>query len=73
MEFSKAKEIIDIDSTTELPASVIPVKIRNYVQANYPNSVITDWELENGEQHVELNNDVDLVFDLNSDFLRLDD
>lgn len=73
LEFNEAKEITEIDATTQLPNSVIMVEIQNYVQANYPSQVITSWELKLSEQHIELNNDVDLVFDLEGIFLRIGD
>ncbi len=72
LEFNAAKEIIEIESDVQLPDSVIPDGIRTYVQAEYPANFITDWELENGEQHVGLDNDTDLVFNANGDFLRLE-
>jgi len=72
LEFNAAKEITEIDSVTELPDSVIPAKIREYVQAKYSGQFITDWELENGEQHVELDNGTELEFDRDDNFLRVD-
>lgn len=72
LEFNYKKEIIDIDGNTELPHSTISSKIFDYVSINYPNNFITGWEMDEGKQEVELNNGVDLEFDMNNDFLQVD-
>jgi hypothetical protein len=71
LEFDEAKQIMEIESATALPEAVIPVGIRDYVYSNYADRAITDWELENGEQAIELDNELELVFDLEGNFLRL--
>ena len=73
LEFNRKKEIIGIDGVGRLPDSVIPEKIRQYVSSNYPNQFITDWELDDRNQVVELDNGLDLKFNMAGDFLRLDD
>ncbi|HPW90158.1 MAG TPA: PepSY-like domain-containing protein [Paludibacteraceae bacterium] len=72
LEFNRKGQVIDIDSETALPDSVIPEKIRQYVAANYPASVIVGWELEDRHQQVKLNNGLDLEFTMSGDFLRID-
>ena len=72
LEFNRSGEIIDIDSDTQLPDSVIPSKILSYVDTNYPNQFITDWELDDRKQQVELNNGIELIFNKDGDFLRID-
>ena len=72
LEFNEAGEIIEIDATSQLPDSVLQPAILTYVQDNYPDNVVTDWELVNNEQQIEFNNSVELVFNLNGDFLRVD-
>jgi hypothetical protein len=73
LEFDYKKEIMDIDGYTELPRSVISSKIFDYVSVNYPTNLITGWEMDEGcKQEVELNNGLDLEFDLNNEFLRCD-
>jgi hypothetical protein len=71
LEFDEAKQIMEIESATALPEAVIPVGIRDYVYSNYADRAVTDWELENGEQAIELDNELELVFDLEGNFLRL--
>lgn len=72
LEFDSMYKITDIDGRTQLPDSVIPTALLNYVKQNYPNQFITDWELELNHQQVELNNGVELEFAMNGDFLRID-
>lgn len=73
LEFNQDLQIIDIDAKTKLPDSVIPEKIRDYVTANYPTQVITNWEIEGINQHVELDNDIELEFSMAGDFIRIVD
>ena len=72
LEFNRQREITDIDSSSRLPDSVIPQAIRDYASENYPDNFITDWELEDNHQQVGLNNDVDLEFTMDGEFMRVD-
>ncbi len=72
LEFNSRKEITEIDGHTKLPDSVIPDKIKQYVDANYPDNFIISWELERNKQEVELDNGIELEFDLNGNFIRID-
>lgn len=73
LEFNRKKEIIEIDATTKLPDSVIPDKILQYVNTHYPDHFITDWELEDKHQQVGLDNDLDLEFSMEGEFIRFDE
>ena len=76
LEFNRRKEIIDIDGNrnTKLSDSVIPKKILAYVTSNYPNNYIIGWEItDKKNQKIELDNDLELVFNKSGVFLRLDD
>ncbi|UMB54746.1 PepSY-like domain-containing protein [Lutibacter sp. A64] len=72
LEFNNDFEIISIDGTSKLPDTVIPESILTYITANYPNNFITDWELETNYQEVELDNNVELDFTLEGDFIKID-
>lgn len=72
LEFNRKKEIIDIDGVTQLPNSVIPEKILQYVTTNYPANFITDWELDDKNQQVQLDNGLDLEFNMKGDFQKID-
>jgi hypothetical protein len=74
LEFNRKKEIIDISSNSKLPDSVIPEKILLYVNTNYPDNYITDWEKTGKKnQKIELDNKLELEFDKSGNFLRFDD
>lgn len=73
LEFNSDKEIIDIDGAIALPNSVIPEKIAQYVSTNHPANTITNWEMDDRRQKVKLNNGLELEFNKDSDFLRIDD
>jgi hypothetical protein len=72
LEFDYKYEIMDIDGITIIPKTTISEKIWNYVTINYPDNFITGWEMDEGKQEVELNNALDLEFDMNNDFLQID-
>ena len=72
LEFNRKKEIIEIDGETQLPNSVIPEKILQYVTVNYPTNFITDWKLDGKYQQVQLDNGLNLEFNMKGDFLRID-
>ncbi len=72
LEFNRKREVIDIDGVGQLPNSVIPAKLLEYVKTNYPNNFITDWELDDRNQQIQLNNGIDLEFNMKGDFLRID-
>lgn len=72
LEFNRKKEIIEIDGETQLPNSVIPEKILQYVTVNYPTNFITDWKLDGKNQEVQLDNGLNLEFNMKGDFLRID-
>lgn len=57
---------------SEVPSSVVPMKILEYVGANFSKMKITS--LEKGNRYeVELNNDLDLLFNLKFEFIKIDD
>lgn len=72
LEFDGKYQIKKIDGKSALPSTVIPAKISDYVRANYPNNVITDWEIEWNHQEVELDNGLELEFTMNGEFIRID-
>lgn len=72
LEFNRKKEIIDIDSDSQLPDSVIPEPILTYIHEHYSSNVITDWELEDRHQQIGLDNGLDLEFTKKGEFIRID-
>jgi len=72
LEFNRKKEGIDIEGLTKLPDSVIPAKLLEYATSNYPDNFIIGWELDDRNQQIKLENGLELEFNMNGDFLRID-
>ena len=72
LEFDGNFSIKKIESKRALPQSVDPEKIVAYIHKNYPNNKILEWKKEKKGQKIELDNDIDVVFDLNGKFLGID-
>lgn len=72
LEFDSKLNIKSIDSKVKLPDGVIPSKILLYTKKNYPNNYITDWERKTNYQKIELNSELELIFDKDGQFIRLD-
>ncbi len=74
LEFNKAGELTKVDcKQTEVPAVLVPEQVRKYVKTNFPNSFIIEWGRDDRGFKAELNNGLDLEFNHNYDFLRIDD
>lgn len=73
VEFNSKNKAEEISSNSQLPNSVIPASVLAYVKKRFPNNYITDWELDDNKQKVELNNDTEIAFDLAGQFLKIDD
>lgn len=72
LEFSTEFQVTEIKSKDKLPDSVIPAAILTYVKTNYPINTISDWEIDKGNQQIELNNGIDLIFNLKGEFLKVE-
>lgn len=73
LEFNNHNEIIDIDGNSKLPDSVIPPSLLNYVITNYPSNYIKGWEVQGANQELQLNNGLELIFNMAGDFIRIDE
>lgn len=76
LEFDKKGNVKDIESESRgaaLPQSVVPANVLSYVKGAFPNAKITEWSKDGKKQLVELNNDMELVFNAKGKFLRMDD
>lgn len=58
---------------TEIPTGFIPAPIVNYVKKNFPTEKITQIEKKRSKYEIDLSNGLELVFDLNGNFLKIDD
>lgn len=72
LEFNRKKEVIDIEGLSKLPDSVIPAKLLEYMPSNYPDNFIIGWELDDRNQQIKLENRLELEFNMNGIFLRID-
>lgn len=59
-------------SSSNLSQSV-QQKISDYISTNYPNDTVTEVEIENQKIEVELSSGIELIFDINGNFVRQDD
>lgn len=74
LEFKHNGEWINVDcSMNPLPAGVLPANIDKYLTAKFPMNFATHVKYEHKRYEVELNNDLDLVFDKNGNFMGADD
>lgn len=73
LEFDQNYAIKKMDSKTGLPDAVLPDKIVKYVAENYPGRKIEEWKMKRKYQEVELDNSLELEFDHDGNFLRIDD
>lgn len=72
LEFNHKGEIIEVESASRLPDSIISQNILEFVAINYPDNVIVEWEREKRTQEVELDSGLDLVFDRNGEFIGIE-
>ena len=74
LEFNKVGELTKVDCQTKaVPDALVPQPVLEYVKANFPNAFITEWGRDDRGYKAELNNGLDLEFNRNYEFLRIDD
>jgi len=74
IEFEKDGELKKIDCGTKaVPEALIPETVRQYVTANFPNTLITEWGKDDRRWKAELSNGIELLFDKNYNFTGIDD
>lgn len=56
-----------------IPTGFVPAKIANYVKRSFPNTKITKIERERNEIEVKLSNGLEMKFDKNGNFKKIDD
>jgi len=54
-------------------SDAVQQKIMAYIRSNYPDLTVVEVEIESQKIEIELSNNIELIFDLNGNFLRLDD
>ena len=71
LDFSRQGSIKKVEGTEEIPNTVIPLLILNYVDTNYAAAFIRGWDLDDTSQEIKLSTDIELEFDKNGNFLRV--
>ncbi|MFI3266057.1 MAG: PepSY-like domain-containing protein [Rikenellaceae bacterium] len=56
----------------QVPASIVPAYVANYVKSKFPSSSITKIEQENKSVEVELDNNVELKFNSKGELVKID-
>ena len=76
LEFDKNGSLQQIEAMSEngaLPNSVLQVKVTEHVKQNFPGRKIVQGQKENNKQKIELDNDMELLFNSKGSFLGIDD
>lgn len=73
VEFDKDGRWREVENRTKgVPTSIIPVKIMEYVTTNYADNFVIKIEHTDRHYEVELNNDFDLYFSHDGNFIRIE-
>lgn len=56
-----------------VPADIVPELISDYVLSHYPNLIIVEYTVKRRYLKIELSNELDLLFNHEGHFLRVDD
>lgn len=74
IKFDELGDWTDVDAPTGqiVPEGFVPEKIASYVSENYPNYGINEISKERYGYDVDLTNGLDLVFNADGDFVRID-
>lgn len=74
VEFDSKGNWKEVDGKHQkIPFRFIPASIRNYAAKNFPNTYIVKIEKERWSYKAELSNGLDLEFDKNGNFTKIDD
>ncbi len=74
IDFDHDGSLEQVDCNTKaVPAGIVPEKITTYVAEHFAGAFIVKYEIDRRELKVELNNSLDLEFDKQGNFLRIDD
>lgn len=73
IDFDANGNWVDIEGHYQpIPVELIPEKINAYVTQNYKNFYVTSIDNERGSVEIELSNRLELIFDLQGNFIRID-
>lgn len=63
---------VDCDRSGNVPSTIIPEAVRNYVNSNYRNQHIVKYDVKRGGYEVELQSGVELKFNKQGQFTGID-
>ena len=73
MEFDHSGALTQISSPDGIPAEQIPVSVRNYVKAHYPDAGYLEFEIGRHTYEVKLTNRMELKFNNSFHIIEVDD
>lgn len=74
IDFNHDGKLESVDCKRQaVPAGIVPEAIVTYIAKQFANAVIVKYEIDRRDQKVELSNSLELEFDLQGNFLRIDD
>ncbi|RYY53466.1 MAG: hypothetical protein EOO09_17915 [Chitinophagaceae bacterium] len=73
LDFNKDGDIKEIEGTERIPDAILSSLIVTYVNDNYAPAFIRGWDPGSTNQEVKLSSGIELLFDNNGNFLRIDD
>ena len=74
LDFDENGNVLEIESRNNeaIPNAALPANIVSYLQSNYAGEQIVSWDRKDKGQEVELSNGVELEFDAEGKFLKID-
>lgn len=74
IDFDHQGHLESIDcKRTAVPAGVVPELIISFLKLHHPEEFIVEYSIDFGRRTVELNNGLELVFDTEGHFIKIDD
>lgn len=73
IKFDKKGEWKEVDGHRQaIPTRFIPEKILNYIKKSFPNNEVVKIEKDRKSYEVEISNGLELEFDANGNFIKID-
>ena len=73
LQFDHKGILRKISNKNGINETLVPENIMEYVRQTFPNATITEYQRERSRQEVELNNNLELIFNKRGKFLRIED
>jgi hypothetical protein len=73
LEFAHNGSLSKISSANGIPSELVPVSIREYVKAHYPDAGFVEYDIDSRSYEVKLTNRMELKFNRNFHIIEVDD